>query len=474
MKGWPSIALAEACTKIQDGAHRSPQTLHAQPGPGRFPYLTSKNIRTGYLKLDTVQYCESEFHDEIYARCNPEFGDVLLTKDGANTGNATINTLHEPFSLLSSVCLLKPDPSRLLSRFLFYYIQSGRGFAQITGQMTGAAIKRIILKTIKNCQIPLPPLPVQERIVAILDEAIAAIATATANAEKSLANARELYRSILRVCFDQSALAPSATTAVDTLTSSTFPNRPSQNSAADSRTRGRQATTSVIPGDLSLSVGMPAIAARPNWRWSELASIARLESGHTPSKRHPEYWDGGVPWIGIRDARTNHGTLIQETESCTNELGLANSSARLLPAGTVCLSRTASVGYVVVMGREMATSQDFVNWVCSTELEPDFLKYLFIAEGKGLLRYASGSVHQTIYFPEVKSFHVCHPDPNTQRQIIDFLDVATGQVQELERIGGTKIVLLTELKQSLLHKAFTGELTADKNAAARTPSEAGL
>jgi len=126
------------------------------------------------------------------------------------------------------------------------------------------------------------------------------------------------------------------------------------------------------------------------------------------------------------------------------------------------------------MGREMATSQDFVNWVCSTELEPDFLKYLFLAEGEDLLRYASGSVHQTIYFPEVKAFHVCHPNPSAQRQIIDFLDEATGQAQELEKSVSAKLTALTELKQSILHKAFTGELTADAKAGDRTLSEGGV
>ncbi len=82
------------------------------------------------------------------------------------------------------------------------------------------------------------------------------------------------------------------------------------------------------------------------------------------------------------------------------------------------------MGYVVVMGTEMATSQDFVNWVCSNQLEPDFLKYLFIAEGKEILRFARGSVHQTIYFPEVKAFHICYPPVPEQRRIVGILDEA--------------------------------------------------
>lgn len=126
----------------------------------------------------------------------------------------------------------------------------------------------------------------------------------------------------------------------------------------------------------------------------------------------------------MTDARPNHGKVIEDTEEHTNDLGIANSSARLLPKNTVCLSRTASVGYVVVMGREMATSQDFVNWVCSENLDHQFLKYLLIAESGAFRRFTSGAVHQTIYFPEVKAFHICHPPLNEQRRIVALLDEA--------------------------------------------------
>ncbi len=187
-------------------------------------------------------------------------------------------------------------------------------------------------------------------------------------------------------------------------------------------TGGRSATTRHIPPKHALSVGMPSTPAPPGWRWSALTHLARLESGHTPSRRHPEYWGGSIPWLGISDARANDGGRIEDTEEKTNELGIENSSARVLPTNTVCLSRTASVGYVVVMGRPMATSQDFVNWVCSKQLDHNFLKYLLITEDEDLLRFASGSVHQTIYFPEVKAFHICHPPLAVQQRIVGLLD----------------------------------------------------
>ena len=192
----------------------------------------------------------------------------------------------------------------------------------------------------------------------------------------------------------------------------------------ETKTGGRQASTRHIPPIRALAVGMPNTSPPKGWTWAALTDIARMESGHTPSRRHPEYWGGDVCWISIPDARDHHGRTIARTREQTNDLGLANSSARLLPPGTVCLSRTASVGYVTVMGCPMATSQDFVNWVCSDLILPRFLQYLLLAEGEDLLRFASGSVHQTIYYPEAKAFHVCYPPLPEQRRIVAILDEA--------------------------------------------------
>jgi type I restriction enzyme, S subunit len=204
-----------------------------------------------------------------------------------------------------------------------------------------------------------------------------------------------------------------------------------------SQTRGRPATTGVIAGDFALSVGRPEKAAPLGWHWTALSDVARLETGHTPSRRHPEYWGGDVPWIGIKDATENHGRVIFETFQHTNKLGIENSSARILPKNTVCLSRTASVGYVVVMGRPMATSQDFVNWVCSDALDHQFLKYVLLAERAAFLRFASGTTHQTIYFPEVKAFHICLPPLEEQQAIAHILGTLDDKIELNRRMSET-------------------------------------
>lgn len=206
----------------------------------------------------------------------------------------------------------------------------------------------------------------------------------------------------------------------------------------------------MIPGRYALSVGRPDRPAPTGWTWTLLTDVARLETGHTPSRKHPEYWDGDVPWIGIKDAVENHGYTIYDTYQHTNELGLANSSARLLPADTVCLSRTASLGYVVVMGVPMATSQDFVNWVCSDAIDHRFLKYVLVAEHDTYPMFASGATHQTVYLPEVKAFHAMLPPPRTQQRIADVLSAFDDLIANNNR----RIEILEEMARVIYRHWF--------------------
>ena len=159
-KGWKWANITEVTSKITDGTHNSPVNLPI----GDYKYVTAKNIKTLGVVLDNITYVSKEVHDEIYARCNPEKGDILYIKDGATTGIVTINTLEEPFSLLSSVALIKPI-KEISNNFLCYFLQSPLCYASVRDSMKGVGITRITLKQIEKWDVPLPPLAEQHRIV---------------------------------------------------------------------------------------------------------------------------------------------------------------------------------------------------------------------------------------------------------------------------------------------------------------------
>lgn len=210
----------------------------------------------------------------------------------------------------------------------------------------------------------------------------------------------------------------------------------------------------LIPGDCGMSINQPDLPIPDGWLWVPLVQIARLESGHTPSRNRPDWWDGDVPWMGLVDARAHNNGRIFETIQHTNEAGLANSAARLLPAGTVCFSRTASVGYVVIMGRSMATSQDFVNWVPTEAISSEWLQLVMIAERPAIPRFSKGAVHQTIYYPAWLSMHVALPPLAEQHRIVAKVDALMALCDRLEAALTTADTTRARLLEALLHEAL--------------------
>ena len=162
--GWCWCNITDVTNKITDGTHNSP----INNLKGDYKYITAKNIKPQGVVLDNISYVSKDIHDEIYARCNPEKGDILYIKDGATTGVVTINNLDEPFSLLSSVALIKPS-KHIFNKYLLYYLQSSLCYESVRESMKGVGITRITLKQIEKWVLPLPPIKEQNRIINEID-----------------------------------------------------------------------------------------------------------------------------------------------------------------------------------------------------------------------------------------------------------------------------------------------------------------
>ena len=160
---WALETLEQRLDVIKDGTHFSPKS---KEGPCK--YLTSKNIRFGELDLTNISYISQEEHDRIYKGSPVKYGDILLTKDGANTGNAAINTLEEPFSLLSSVAYLRGSEKDVDHGYLLQLLLSPKGQSMMKSAMAGQAITRLTLKKIGAFVLPFAPIDEQNEIERIL------------------------------------------------------------------------------------------------------------------------------------------------------------------------------------------------------------------------------------------------------------------------------------------------------------------
>lgn len=192
-KGWEIKKLEDVCNKINDGTHNSPKNEPV----GEYMYVTAKNIKESGIILDNITYVNAETHYAIYDRCNPEYGDVLYIKDGVTTGIATINNLREPFSLLSSVALLKPSKN-ILNYYLKAVLNIPTMYTLIRSNMGGAAITRLTLVKINNIKIPVPPLALQQ----LFAQRIELIEQQKAEINSTIADLETLLASRMQYWFD--------------------------------------------------------------------------------------------------------------------------------------------------------------------------------------------------------------------------------------------------------------------------------
>ncbi|MCT7605599.1 restriction endonuclease subunit S [Aliarcobacter butzleri] len=190
--GWEVVKLENICNKITDGTHNSPPMSE-----NGFKYITAKHIKENKIDFEKDEtYISEEEHKKIFSRCNPMKGDVLYIKDGATTGIACINTLEEEFSLLSSVALLKPSLN-IKSEYIVLYLNNKSVKENILLNMAGGAIKRLTIKKIKDIEIPVPNIELQNKFASIVEK----IETIKEKENQKLKQMNDLHNSMMNKAF---------------------------------------------------------------------------------------------------------------------------------------------------------------------------------------------------------------------------------------------------------------------------------
>ncbi|WP_291984992.1 restriction endonuclease subunit S [Luteitalea sp.] len=208
-----------------------------------------------------------------------------------------------------------------------------------------------------------------------------------------------------------------------------------------------------------------------HWKLVTMTKVAKLESGHTPSRQHPEYWNGKIPWLSLGDTTELKKLRVEQTSECVTQAGIDNSSARLLPADTVVLSRTAVRGLCSRLAKPMSTSQDFAAFVCGPEVLPAYLVQLFRHMQREWRRLEQGSspTNKTLYFSVFKGLKILLPPPKEQAAIAEvgesFDERVATETRYLEQ--------LRESKRGLAQALLSGRLRVGAAKGARASGATG-
>jgi len=205
----------------------------------------------------------------------------------------------------------------------------------------------------------------------------------------------------------------------------------------------------VRPGYKQTEVGV----VPDDWEAPLLDRLAKRGSGHTPDKKHPEYWNGSIKWISLADSPALDRGFIDDTFATVTPEGIANSSAVVHPAGTVVLSRDAGVGKSAIMRTEMAVSQHFIAWYCGPELCNRYLYYWLQLAKPQFERIADGTTIKTIGLPYFRDLRIPKPPLHEQHAIADALRDVDGLLDGLDRLIAKK----RDLKQAAMQQLLTGQ-----------------
>lgn len=483
-EGWEWVRLGSAAKKITDGTHHSPASFSS----GDFKYLSAKNIKTWGIDLSDVTYVPAAVHDEIYARCDPEVGDILFIKDGATTGILTINTLAEPFSLLSSVGVIKPSCG-LTSEWLARVMRSPYFYSAMRAEMTGVAITRVTLSKLNVALVPLPPLAEQSRIVTRVEalmrlcDALEAKGQLEATQHAQLVNTllgtltasttpEELAANWQRVAqhFDLLLDRPEAIDALEqtllqlAVRGVLVPQDPTDEPASALLQKIRAEKDRLIAtGQIKRDKPLPPITDEEKpfelpvgWEWArfpELGQFGRGKSKHRP-RNDPALFNPPIyPVIQTGEVARAKG-VIQEYHSKYSEVGLAQS--RLWPKGTLCITIAANIADGAILGFDACFPDSVVGFVPAEA----------IGEASYFLAFMETARTQLIAFAPATA------QKNINLEILESVLIPIPPLAEMTRIV-TRVTALRRLCADLRQRLAEREAVQARLAEALVQQQAG-
>ena len=401
MGEWKTYRLGEICD-VRDGTHDSPkQSLTGKP------LVTSKNIKGGIINLSSTYLISNEDYQSINKRSCVHQWDILFSMIGTVGELAIVK--NEPQFAIKNIGLFKMNGDQLLSYWIYYYLHSDNAQENILKNIKGSTQQYIALKDLRLLPIGLPPIEIRQRIVEIL---------------KSLDDKIELNRRINANLYAQAqALFRSWFVAFEPFRDGPF---------VDSE-------LGKIP---------------QGWKIGTLSEIGDVIGGGTPSKIKPEYYtDNGIAWITPKDLSTNNCKFTSKGETDISELGYKNSSAKLMPRGSVLFSSRAPIGYISIAKNEICTNQGFKS-IVPKKAGTCFIYYFLRNNTSKIESMASGSTFKEASGGLMKSLEVIIPS----NKILTAFEEAIQPLFNMQEHNEDENARLSALRDTLLPKLMAGEI----------------
>jgi len=398
-KDWEIKKLGDVCGFQNGFAFKS--NTYRETG---LPILRITNIQNQTLEVNDLVYFDTKDYKDNFEKFKVFKDDLVIAMSGATTGKLGINTTDTIFYLNQRVGKFIPK-KQIQKTFLYYFLSTK--VEESLRIAAGAAQPNLSTEQINNFEIPLPPLPEQQRIVSILNQAFEQIEKAKTNAEQNLKNSKELFESYLQSVFEK------------------------KGNGWDEKTLG------------------------------DVCSL--ITDGKHGDCQNEE--NSGYYFLSAKDVR-NRTLLFDNARQITKKDFEETHRRTNLKPDDICMVNTgATIGRISFAPDDPRTYKTtFQKSVAVIKTIPNLINnhfccYILQSDLKKLVKVSSGTAVPNLLLGDLKRHKINIPKSlSEQKAIVEKLDALSIETKKLEAIYEKKIVDLEELKKSILQKAFNGEL----------------
>ncbi len=336
-------------------------------------------------------------------------GDLLvvmtdLTKDMAILGNAVVLESPKPVLHNQRIGKIEYHQDKVDKNFLCFVLNSPFVRNKVKATASGTTVRHTSPSKILEVSVWFPPLPEQQKIAKILSTWDKAITTT----EKLIATSQQQKKALM------------------------------QQLLTGKKRLVNPETGRVFEGD---------------WEKMKISQLGSIVSGGTPSTETPSYWNGNIHWVTPTDITKLSTRKIDKTARTITEDGLKNSSAKLVPKGSLLVCTRATIGEMAISEHEMCTNQGFKNLIPNKKANVDFIYYLMCFSKHKLVSKASGSTFLELSKKDFEQLRFKVPEVKEQQKIASVLTAADQEIELLE----AKLAHLKYEKKALMQQLLTGK-----------------
>ncbi|WP_237160015.1 restriction endonuclease subunit S, partial [Serratia marcescens] len=372
-KGWSSQKLSSVASII-DCKHRTPEYVKSG-----IPLVSPGTIKWGALDLiSPVKRVTEEEYRSLMDHCVVEQGDLVMSRN-QSVGVVSYVDSKKPFVLGQDTVLIKAIHADW--RFIYYTLQSDLVQRQIAKSAGGSTLSRINLSDIRALNIKTPAICEQDKISQILTAWDKAISVT----ESLLANSQQQKKALMQ---------------------------------------------QLLTGNKRL-LDENGVRFSGEWKITKLIQMGKVVSGGTPDTNMAMYWEGDILWLTPTDVTALTGRFVSNTSRKITPAGLLNSSAVLLPKGSLMVCTRATIGALAISTSEICTNQGFKNIIPNEGFNIEFIYYLLQMNTNEMIKKSSGSTFLELSKKDFETLSFSCPFIKEQQKIAAVLSAADTEISTL-------------------------------------------